>query len=168
MTEQRKLNPEHIKEVLKLINQAPFLNALDFVVEEMDINYARVTTTVATKHLNPFGQICGGVFAALLDVTSYWGLYAQLEEDAGFTTLDLQTNYLRAVKDGKLTCEARVTKSGRSICLCEAVIYDEAGHMIATATSKMFLSPAIQPMQAVIDNMNPDITLPPKFIWGEL
>ena len=168
MTEQRKLNPEHIDAVLKLINQGPFFRALDFDIEALDINYCRVTTQIAHKHLNPFGGVCGGAFAALLDVASYWALYAQLEEDAGFTTLDLQTNYLRAVNSGKLICEAKVTKSGRSICLCEAAIYDEAGHMIANATSKMFLSPAIQPIQAAIDMLDPDVELPPKFLWEEM
>lgn len=163
--ETRKLNPKHIEAVLELINQGPFFRQLDFDIEALDMNYARVTTTVARKHLNPFGGVCGGAYASILDVASYWALYAQLEEDAGFTTLDLQTNYLRAVNEGKMICEAHVTKSGRSICLCEAEVFDEAGHLLANATSKMFLSPAIQPIQAAIDSLDPNVALPPKFIW---
>jgi uncharacterized protein (TIGR00369 family) len=103
-------------------------------------------------------------YAGMLDAASYWCMYAHIPEDMGATTLDLQVNFLRAASSGLLVCEARVKKPGRSIFLCEAEIFDEQGRLMATGSSKMFLSPSIQHVSAAVETVDPTIVLPPKFL----
>ena len=157
-------NPAHLDIVRGLCNRGPYQQLLGLQMTKLELGYCRLEMQVERKHLNPFGGLCGGAFASMLDVASYWCLYPQLPEHMGATTLDLQMNFLRAVNDGLLVCEARVTKPGRSICLCQADITDERGRLMANATSKMFLSPDIQHVSAAVETVDPDIVLPPKFL----
>ena len=52
-----------------------------------------------------------------------------------FTTLELKTNYLRAVTEGRLTATGRVIHQGRTVGLTDCEVVDEQGRRIAHATS---------------------------------
>lgn len=160
----RHLNPAHVTEVLELINQGPYFRLLDLYIVELGMGYCKIEVEVQPKHNNCFGGIHGGAYASILDTAAYWALYCEMEEEAGFTTIDLQTNNLRSCTDGKLFCEGHVIKHGSSICLCEATIVDEKGRLMAQCTSKVFVSPTLQPIRAAIDSLDPTKKLPPKFL----
>ena len=162
--EIRTPNPEHMELVRDLCNHAPYSTLLGINMTALGFGLCRLEMSVRPEHMNPFGGLCGGASASMLDVASYWCMYGHLPEDMGATTLDLQMNFLRGITQGTLTCEAHVKKPGSSIFLCEAEITDEQGRIAATATSKMFLSPNIQPISAAIAHVNPQIILPPKFL----
>lgn len=157
-------NPAHLEMVRDLCNRSPFQRLLDLDMTALELGLCRLEMTIERKHLNPFGGLCGATFASMLDVASYWCMYAHLPEDMGATTLDLQVNYLRAINEGRLVCEARVKKPGRGIFLCEAEIFDERGRLLANATSKMFLSPDIQHVNDAVAMIDPTVVLPPKFL----
>lgn len=159
-----KLNPEHVSEVLKLINQGPYFRLLDIDIVELDMGYCKVEVEMSRKHQNCFGGAHGGSYASILDTTAYWALYCEMPEDAGFITLDLQTNNLRGFNEGKVTCEGRVIKRGGSICLTESYLRDEQGRLLGQCTSKIFVAPTLQPISAAIDAMDPTTKLPPKFL----
>lgn len=103
----KKLNPEHIKAVLDLINQAPYFKLLSMEVRELDFGYCRVEVDLDTKHLNPFGGLHGGVYASIIDTASYWAVYCELEEDVGLISLDLKVDNLATIKYGKLIAEGK-------------------------------------------------------------
>jgi len=63
---------------------------------------------VRPEHANPMGTIQGGVICALADAAMGLAYASRLEDGESFTTLELKTNYLRAVTEGKLTATARV------------------------------------------------------------
>lgn len=157
-------NPAHLEAVRALCNRAPYLELLGIEMPVLELGRCRLEMDVERKHMNPFGGLCGGAFASLVDIAAYWCLYPQMPEHMGATTLDLQVNYLRAVNSGRICCEARVVKPGRSISLCEADILDERGRMLANASSKMFLSPDIQHVSAAVETVDPTMVLPPKFL----
>jgi uncharacterized protein (TIGR00369 family) len=157
-------NPAHLELVRDLCNRGPFQEHMGIHMTTLEEGRCRLEMQIERKHLNPFGGLCGGSFAALLDVACYWCIYPQIPEHMGATTLDLQMNYLRAANDGLLVCEAWVKKPGRSIFLCEAEVLDEQGRLLANASSKMFLSPDIQHVSAAVATVDPDLVLPPKFL----
>lgn len=157
-------NPAHLEAVRGLCNRSPYQELLGIKMTVLELGHCRLEMRIGRKHLNPFGGLCGGSFASLLDIASYWCLYPQIPADMGATTLDLQMNYLRAADEGLLACDARVTKPGRSICLCAAEVTDERGRLLANASSKMFLSPDIQHVSAAVATVDPDLVLPPKFL----
>lgn len=115
------------------------------------------------KHLNPFGGLHGGVYAALIDTAAYWSVYCDLDEDAGLISLDLKVDNLSTAKGGKLVVEGNRIKVGRSICLSEATVTDEQGKLLAHGSSKQMVTRGLQSIhQAVIATGYP--SLPPKFL----
>ncbi|NPV93039.1 MAG: PaaI family thioesterase [Firmicutes bacterium] len=159
----RRLNPEHIKAVIELINQGPYFRLLSMEVKELDIGYARVEVDMEDKHLNPFGGIHGGVYSSLIDTAAYWAVYCEVEENAGLISLDLKVDNLSPVKDGRLVVEGRRIKAGRSVCLAEASVVDSHGRRLAHGTSKQMVTPGLQTINQAVEAMGYK-PLPPKFI----
>lgn len=159
------LNPQHIEAVLNIINRAPYFQLLSMKVEELGIGYSRVLVDLEEKHLNPFGGIHGGVYSSLIDTAAYWAVYCDIDEDAGFISLDVQVDMLSPVRDGLLIVEGKRIKAGKSICNSEAIITDKKGKLLACGTSKQMVIPGVQTInQAALSSGFQ--SLPPKFIMG--
>ena len=133
----KQLNSQHIKTVMQLINQSPYFQLISMQVCELDLGYARMEAQQQNKHLNPYGGVHGGVYASLMDAAAYWSIYSELDEEADYTTLDLQIDYLGISNAQKLIAEGRRIKTGRSIHLAQVSLHDETGKQLAYGTSKM-------------------------------
>jgi uncharacterized protein (TIGR00369 family) len=103
---------------------------------DLDISYGdetcRVKLPVQEFMYNPQGTLHGGIIAMALDISM--GHLLNHVSGPGMT-LEMQTKYLRAVKSGTVTCDARFLRRGRSINFLETRMTDEAGEAIAFATS---------------------------------
>jgi uncharacterized protein (TIGR00369 family) len=88
-------------------------------------------------HENPMGTMHGGIVAALVDTAMGCALSSRLEADAGFTTLELKTNYVRAITQGtgRVFAEGTVVHAGGRVATTEARVYDANGTLYAHATS---------------------------------
>ncbi|WP_164471010.1 PaaI family thioesterase [Gordonibacter sp. Marseille-P4307] len=161
----KELNPAWVSEVLELINESPYLQALGIEVNELGEGYARGGLTVERTHLNAFGGMHGGMFASLIDNITYWAMYALLPEGMGATTLDVHGDYLRSCTAGdRVSYEGRVVKMGGTVILCECDVFDGEGRILAHGTSKILASKTIQPAEAMYANLRPGYVLPPKFL----
>jgi uncharacterized protein (TIGR00369 family) len=109
---------------------------------QLDITYGDetclVTLPVHEYMYNPQGSFHGGVIGFALDVAM--GHLLKRFVGAG-VTLEMKVQYLRALKRGVVSCEARLLKKGRSICYLEARMTNELGALIAVATSTWQLLP---------------------------
>ena len=159
----KKLNPEHIKAVLELINQGPYFRLLSMRVCELGIGFAIVEIDIENKHLNPFGGIHGGVYSSLIDTAAYWAVYCDVEEKAGLISLDVKVDNLATVKEGGLVVKGKRIKAGKSICIAEATIVDSKGKYLAHGTSKQMIIPELQSIEQAVSAMGYE-QLPPKFI----
>ena len=90
----------------------------------------------APEHANPMGTVQGGVICALADAAMGLAYASLLDDGESFTTLELKTNYLRQVIDGKLVATGRVVHAGRTIGLTTCDVVDAEGRKVAHATSK--------------------------------
>jgi uncharacterized protein (TIGR00369 family) len=90
---------------------------------------------VRPEHANPMGTLQGGVICALADAAMGLAYASKLADGELFTTLELKTNYLRAVTEGTLTATGRVVHGGRTIGLTTCDVVDERGRKVAHATS---------------------------------
>ena len=160
---ERKLNPEHLRCIMEITNGCPYYRLLGMRIVELGSGYAKAVLDAEHRHENPFGGIHGGVYASMIDCATYWAGYCDQDEDAGFTTLDLSVNDLSMAKHGTLTVTAHAVKQGRSICMCQAEIHDEAGRLIAYGTSKLLMLKGRQSVADAVRAANyPE--LPPKFL----
>ncbi|WP_054053053.1 PaaI family thioesterase [Alloactinosynnema sp. L-07] len=119
----------------------PVMRLLD--MERMEAEEGRVVVTMRAQefHYNPLGGVHGGVLATLLDTAAACAVHTTLPARTGYTSLDLTTKFLRpaSVASGLLTCEGTVISRGRRTALAQAQLTDEAGRLIAHATSSCLI-----------------------------
>jgi uncharacterized protein (TIGR00369 family) len=112
-------------------------------MEEMEAEHGRVTVHLTPQefHYNPLGSVHGGVLATVLDTAAGCAVHSTLPPGVGYTSVDLNTKYLRPVTidSGRLRCEGTVLSTGRRTALAEARITDASGKLVAHATSTCLL-----------------------------
>jgi uncharacterized protein (TIGR00369 family) len=100
-----------------------------------------VEMPAAEFHYNPLGGVHGGVISTLLDTAAGCAVHSTLAAGEGYTSLDLSVKFLRpvTVDSGLLTCEGVVIQRGRRTALAQAQLTDDAGRLVAHATSSCML-----------------------------
>ena len=92
-------------------------------------------------HYNPIGTVHGGVISTLLDSATGCAVHSTLPAGWGYTSLDLTTKFLRpvTVDSGLLRCEGSVINRGLTTALAQAQLFDQAGRLVAYASSSCLL-----------------------------
>ena len=81
------------------------------------------------------GIVHGGAIATLIDVVVVPAIGSAYEADIGFSTIDMQIQYLRPLKNESAIAEGIVIKRGRRIVFCTAdVVGESTGKLIAKGT----------------------------------
>jgi uncharacterized protein (TIGR00369 family) len=150
-----ELNPDFVNIVSALTNASPYFQLLSMELIEFDIGRSRIEIPVDRKHLQPFGNVHGGVFCSIIDAAAFWACYAEVEEDVGMTSVDVKLNYLAPSAGGKLIAIGRRIKLGKTLGLAEAQVVDEDGKVLAHGTSTLMVMAGL--------SFNREVGLPPKF-----
>ena len=110
-----------------------------------EVEDGRVVFTCKTRpdFANPHGLLHGGIAATLLDSAMGCAVHTTLPANQAYTSLDISVRYIRAgsIDGGELRAEGRVVHRGRKVRTAEATLTDEAGKLIATATSSLMVLP---------------------------
>lgn len=116
---------------------SPLVKTLDFTVESIEKGKVIFGFTPGEFHYNPLGSVHGGVISALLDSAMGCTLHSILEAGSGYTTLELKTNFLKAVTTatGPLKAIGHIIHAGSRTALVEAKLTDEQGKIYAHGTS---------------------------------
>jgi uncharacterized protein (TIGR00369 family) len=113
----------------------PIGRLLGFVLKAIEPGRAVFEMEADDRHHNPMGTLHGGVYCDLADTSMGYAYAATLEQGETFTTVELKINFLRAVRQGRLTAEARVVKAGSALGYVECDVTDQAGKLVARAAS---------------------------------
>ncbi|NLW77970.1 MAG: PaaI family thioesterase [Ruminococcaceae bacterium] len=160
----QKLNPEHVKYAIDFANQVSCMELLSIRLTDITVGGCQVEMGVEQKHLNPYNLVYGGVYSAMVDFTTYWAVYGEMPETAGYTTLDLHVDDLASTGlGGMIYAEGRSIKIGRSVCLAECFIRDEGGKLLVHGTSKLMVTPTIPPNDEMVAGWGFKQP-PPKFL----
>ena len=82
--------------------------------------------------LNPQGTLHGGVIATVMDIS----MGHLLKKVAGpGTTLEMKTQYVKAITEGKLRCKGEFIHKGRGISYLKSTMTDADENVIAFATA---------------------------------
>lgn len=113
-------------------------------MEDFEVERGAVTVHLVVdpaRHYNPIGTVHGGVLATLLDTAAACSVHSTLAVGEAYTSLDLTVKFLRAVtgRSGRLRCAGRVIQRGRRTALAEAQLFDDAGRLVAHATSSCMI-----------------------------
>jgi uncharacterized protein (TIGR00369 family) len=113
----------------------PIGRLLGFVLKVIEPGHAIFEMEADEKHHNPMGTLHGGVYCDLADAAMGYAYAATLGDGESFTTVELKINFLRGVRQGRLTTEAKVVKVGGTLGYVECDVKDNAGKLVARASS---------------------------------
>jgi uncharacterized protein (TIGR00369 family) len=108
------------------------LGFIDADIERGTIELAFAATEDFT---NPTGNVLGTFVAAMLYDTVGPALLATLQPDQFQSTLELNVNFLRPVRPGRLVGKGRVVHRDGDMAFLEASLRDSQGTLIATGTA---------------------------------
>ena len=96
---------------------------------------ARAELLLQRRHVGPGGTVHGGILCDLADAAMGIAFVSTLRDGPSATTVELKINFLRPVWKGRLFALARVVQRGRRLGFVECEVSDEAGRLIAKASS---------------------------------
>jgi 1,4-dihydroxy-2-naphthoyl-CoA hydrolase len=90
--------------------------------------------------MQPWGFVHGGAIVSLADSLCGIGCASTLDPTKEyFLTVELKTNFTRAVREGMLKAEAKTISRGRQVQLWECRVSDEAGKLVAFLTATQLI-----------------------------
>jgi uncharacterized protein (TIGR00369 family) len=119
----------------------PFFQLMGFELIDLEPGRARLAMSWRQDLCQPAGIMHGGAMASLVDTAIAHSIlltpeYGQAHAEGGrIVSLDLRIKYLRPVSEGKIFCDARVTRMGRQIIHATAEITSASGKEVATGDS---------------------------------
>jgi uncharacterized protein (TIGR00369 family) len=115
----------------------PAVALLGLSLDELERGRTVFSVVAEELHENPMGTMHGGIVATLVDTAMGCAVSSTLPADSGFTTLELSTNFVRAITQstGRVHAEGRVVHSGGRVVTAEARVYDDADTLYAHAKS---------------------------------
>jgi uncharacterized protein (TIGR00369 family) len=119
----------------------PVMHLIDMAGMEVEEGSVTVYLDPQEFHYNPLGSVHGGVLSTLLDTAAACSVHSTLPPGVGYTSLDLNVKFLRAVTvaSGRIKCQGSVLQRGRRTALAEARMTDSAGRLVAHATSSCLI-----------------------------
>jgi uncharacterized protein (TIGR00369 family) len=113
----------------------PIGRLLGFALKTIAPSRAVFELEADARHHNPMGTLHGGVYCDLADAAMGCAYAATLAEGETFTTVELKITFLRAVRQGVLTAQAKVVKAGSTLGFIECDVTDQTGKLVARASS---------------------------------
>jgi uncharacterized protein (TIGR00369 family) len=125
------------------IPEPPIARTLGFLEFQAQAGRVTVTLQPSEHHLNPLGTVHGGVLCTLLDTVCGCAVHTTLDAGTGYTSLDLNTRFLRPVTaaTGLIRCEGEVIARGARTATAQARLVDARDRLLAHATSTCLLFP---------------------------
>jgi 1,4-dihydroxy-2-naphthoyl-CoA hydrolase len=108
----------------------------------LDPDDARARIAVEPRHLQPFGIVHGGVFAALAESLTSAATYGTVRED-GMVAMGQanDTTFLRPIGDGYINAAATPRHRGRTTWVWDVEITDDEGRVCALARVTIAVRP---------------------------
>jgi uncharacterized protein (TIGR00369 family) len=131
-----------------LIRSMPFAGVLG--IEDVAAAPDRVTAFLAwdPTRCTSGGVLHGGALMALADSLGGYCAFLNLPEGAaGTTTIESKTNFLRAVRGGRVAAISRPLHVGRMIIVVDTELRDDEDRLVArvTQTQAVLPRPATEP-----------------------
>ncbi|MFX0070197.1 MAG: PaaI family thioesterase [Candidatus Hermodarchaeota archaeon] len=152
----KKLNPKWLGFALPFINSSPYFKDQNMKLIDLKYGESFLEIDVKRKHLQNYGMVHGGVYAALIDGTGFFAVFSQVDGKNSAATIEMKINYLSSIRSGKIFAHGRCIKLTKNIGLAEATIKNEEGKLLAHGTVTVMVKPPLSfPGQE---------NLPPKFL----
>ncbi|MFM9862171.1 MAG: PaaI family thioesterase [Micropepsaceae bacterium] len=138
--------PPNIQAMLKRRAEAAVVLGQEILDVDVESGTVRVAYDTTQTLANRFGAIHGGMTAAMMDDVIALAAGLTIEWGQITPTLEMKVNYLAQGKPGtRLIAEARTIRRGGTVIFLEADLKEEAGKLIATASSTVMITQLKRP-----------------------
>ena len=127
------LDPTLERRIRERVNASAFARWMGMEIESLDDGEGVVRLTLEEHHRNPGGIAHGGIIATLVDAAIGLALRTKLGMQAQHVTVQLNINYLRAVREGTIIARGTAVHSGSRVGYGEATLTDADGRLLARA-----------------------------------
>ena len=131
----RELSADEVARLHEAFAQVPYARLLGLEFVGADRGAAAFALEVREELTRMGGIVHGGALASLLDTAAAFAVHTLLEAGERTVTVDLTIHFLRPVVAGRVEARARVLREGRRIVIISAEATDQAGLLLATATT---------------------------------
>jgi 1,4-dihydroxy-2-naphthoyl-CoA hydrolase len=133
-------------EQLRQAGESRFPGLVGVDVAEAEDGFVRARLELRDEHHAPNGFLHAGAVVTLADTACGYGCILSLPEGtAGFTTIELKSNFVRTAQKGTLVCEARRVHGGRTTQVWDATVTDPEGRVLALFRCTQLLLSADRP-----------------------
>jgi uncharacterized protein (TIGR00369 family) len=138
--------PPNIQAVLKRRAEASAVLGQELLDVDVEKGVVRVAYDTTQALANRYGAIHGGMTAAMMDDVIALAAGLTIEWGQITPTLEMKVSYVAQGKPGaRLVAEARTVRRGGTVIFLEADLKDEAGKLIATASSTVMIAQVKRP-----------------------
>ena len=107
----------------------------ELIAENPEAGTIEIAFHPGQAFLNSHGTVQGGFVAAMLDDTMGPALVSMTDGASIPSSIDMNVSFIRPVKPGRVIGKGRVVRLGRTLVFLEGELFDEAGELLARATS---------------------------------
>ena len=95
-------------------------------VLQVEKNFAKARMEIKNFHFAPNGYLHAGSIITLADtIAGYACLYNLPDEGISFTTIELKSNFLGAIRNGSIKAEANLQHSGKTTQVWDVAVKNE-------------------------------------------
>ncbi len=132
---KRERNYDLEKLVAAAVNDSPFYRHVSMRVREFSDTGSVMEMEVRDEHKNLWGIMHGGALSTLADSSCGTAITQVVSGEERVVTLDLRVQFLRPVKQGKLTAYGKVVHKSRRHVIAECEVFDEDEALVARGSS---------------------------------
>ncbi len=123
------------------MRKGTFVDWLQMNFLELEPTQVTAELEVRPEMMQPWQILSGGVLMSFADFIASAGVIRSLEEGYGFSSIELKMNFIKAVRNGKITGKGRCLHTGKSTSVWEVEIYDDKNQLAAMATTSIMILP---------------------------
>jgi uncharacterized protein (TIGR00369 family) len=117
----------------------PYWRTLGLELKEVTAGRAVFECAVHEGLMQKRGIVHGGVLASIVDSACAVAAISTLYPKANATTINLRVSYLKPLSQGIFRAEGKCIKAGKTICFCEAQVFNERNELVCTASSELMI-----------------------------
>src|SRR5215468_4354797 len=122
--------------LLQLTTNNPFLKFMGMELLDAGEGWVKMKIAFRPDFLQPI-TVHGGAIYSLADSAAAHALMTLILPDQRPTTVEQRINFLKAVKDQDLYCEAKIVHLGKTLAYAEATITTEDSALVAKSTATL-------------------------------
>lgn len=129
--------PSKLFEILQPISSNnPFLKFMGIELLDAGEGWVKMKIAYRPELRQPF-TLHGGAIYSLADSAAAHALTTLIMPDQFPTTVEQHINFLKAVKDQDVYCEARIVHLGKTLAYAEATMTTEDGALVAKSAATL-------------------------------